>query len=290
MIGTRALLSAGVVPIVLVPLLGTPGPDPSAGVEARRLVVARAERAGTALAELQAALEHGLDAGRSGAAAVVEGDDPPGPRLEDAAVRLEDAGSAAADVRSAITGLEVARRARDPDAAALEPPVGSGEVASIAAQLEATAPAADAFAAMRRRADGVTAALDGALASLQTGDLEMAAERVAAARADHALLASWEVDFPTFPVWLETTDEMIGAVETIIEATLEEDRAVAQQAADDFAALADRAATADRALRIALGEGGAAVTAVPLGRLADVLGRVERARGAVASILQAVGR
>lgn len=290
MIGTRAVLSAVAVPIVLVPLLGTPGPDPSAGLEARRLVVARAERADAALAELQAALEPGLDAGRSAAAAVVEGIDPPGPRLEEAASRLAGAGQAAADVRSALSALEVARRAREPAAAPVGAQVERGEIDSIAVQLQATAAAADTFAAMRLRAEGVTASLDSALTSLEAGDLEVAAERVASARSHHAALERWEVDFATLPVWLETTDEMIGAVEGIIEATRQDDRAAAARAADEFAELADEAATADRALRIALGEGGAAVTAAPLGRLADLLRRVEQARLAVAAILQAAGR
>ena len=290
MIGMRALLSAAAVPIVLVPLLGTPGPDPSAGLEARRLVVARAERADAALVELQAALEPGLDAGRAGAAAVVEGADPPGPRLEEAASRLADAAPAAAEVRAAISALEAARRAREPAAAPLEAPVESGEVGSIAAQLEATASAAGTFAAMRLRADGVTGSVEAALAALEAGDLEAAAERVGSARSHHAALAGWDVDFATLPVWLETTDEMIGAVEDIIEGTRQDDRAAAARAADEFTALADEAATADRALRIALGEGGAAVTAAPLGRLADLLRRVEQARLAVAAILQAVGR
>ena len=290
MIGIRALLSAAAVPIVLVPLLGTPGTDPSAGLWARRLVVARAERADAALAELQAALELGLDAGRSGAAAVVAGATPPGARLEAAASRLVEAMPAAADVRSAISDLEAARRAREPAAAPLEAPVERGEVGSIAAQLEATAAAADTFAAMRLRADDVTASLDAALAALEAADLEGAAERVASARSHHAALDGWDVDFATLPVWLETTDEMIGAVEGIIEATRQDDRAAAARAADEFAALAGEAATADRALRIALGEGGAAVSAAPLGRLADLLGRVERARLAMAAILQAVGR
>ena len=290
MIGMRALRSAAAVAIVLVPLLGTPGPDPSAGLEARRLVVARAERAHAALAELQSALEPGLDAGRSGAAAVVEGADPPGPRLEEAASRLADAAPAAADVRSTISALEAARRAREPNAAPLEAPVDPGEVGSIAAQLEATAAAADTFAAMRLRAEGITDSVDAALAALEAGDLEAAAKRVASARTHHVALASWDVDFATLPLWLETTDEMIGAVEGIIRGTRQDDRAAAARAAEEFAALADEAATADRALRIALGEGGAAVTAAPLGRLADLLRRVEQARLAVAAILQAVGR
>ena len=290
MIGMRSLVSVAAVPILLVPLLGTPGTDPSAGIGARRLVIERAERADAALADLQAAVEPGLRIGRSGAAAVVAGDDPPGPRLEEAAARLAGAQPAAANVRSTMSAFDAARLARDPTAPRLEVPVAAGELGSIAAQLEATAAAGNAFAAMRARADGVTADLDAALAALADGDSSAARVHVASAREHHTALDGWDVDYATLPVWLETTDEMISAVERIIEATSGQNAAVAERAARDFAALADEAATADRALRIAIGEGGAAVTAAPLGRLADLLRRVDQARLSVAAVLQAVGR
>jgi hypothetical protein len=98
------------------------------------------------------------------------------------------------------------------------------------------------------------------------------------------------VELATLPVWLDTTAAMIGALEAIVAATESGDVAGARAAAEDFAAASQDAGPADRALRIAIGEGGSAVTAAPLGRLADVLRDVSSARLEVASIVQTVGR
>ena len=168
--------------------------------------------------------------------------------------------------------------------------VAAGEVGSVAAQLESTAPAADAFAAMRRRAEGLVSRLEQALEALEEGELERARTEVAAVRADHDVLAAWAVELVTLPVWLDTTDAMIGAVEAIVEATDAGDRPAALDAAAEFAALAEDAAAADRALRIAIGEGGSLLAGTPLGRLADLLRNVASARLEVASIVQTVGR
>jgi len=113
---------------------------------------------------------------------------------------------------------------------------------------------------------------------------------VAEARADHDALAAWEVELVTLPVWLQAAGAMVDAVEAIVAATRAGDAAAAAAAADAFAASSADAVTADRALRIAIGEGGAAVTAAPLGRLAEMLRGVAEARSEVAAILQAVGR
>ena len=109
--------------------------------------------------------------------------------------------------------------------------------------------------------------------ALDRGDVEEATELTSAARTDHDALVAWETDIPTLPVWIETTDAMIGAVEGILAATRAGDAAAASEAAAAFAALADDAATADRALRITLSEGGASLTAAPLGRLATAAAR-----------------
>ena len=97
--------------------------------------------------------------------------------------------------------------------------------------------------------------LEEALVALERGDVDRAAELTARARADHDAVVAWETDLPTLPVWIGTTDAMIGAVERILDATRAGDAAAARDAADEFAALADEAATADRALRIALERG-----------------------------------
>jgi hypothetical protein len=288
MIRTR-LVSAVVVGAALVPLLGAGGPDPGIDVAARRLVVDRAEAADDALAELERAVAPGLDAGRHGAALVVSGQQEPGAELRLAASLLADAAVTEPDARGAVRSLAGALRAVGASSVPtldLDP----GALDSIAAQLGRTADAADAFAEMRRRAEGLVDTMEEALVALEQGDVTRARLRVGSARADHAALAAWDVDLSTLPVWMETTGEMIATVDDLVEATAVGDESAALAAADAFLALAEEAAPADRALRIAIGEGGAAVTAAPLARLADLLREVAETRGEVASILQTVRR
>jgi hypothetical protein len=151
------------------------------------------------------------------------------------------------------------------------------------------APAADAFVDMRLRSLGLPAELAEAVTALEREDPDTAAAVVERARAGHALVAEWENAPSTVPVWLDTTDAMISAVDALVSATRAGDAAAAAAAGEAFAALADDAATADRALRIALGEGGSALTAAPLERLARALGGIEDAR-ATAAALAAVPR
>lgn len=290
MIGTRSGLAALAATVVLVPLLGTAGPDPSAALGARRLLVARAEAAAAALAELERAIEPVLDAARSAAAAVISGPDAPGDDLATAAAELVRVAPAADTARAAVAAVNRAATARDPLAAPVALPDGGEEVRSIAAQLEATAPAGDRFVDMRLRATGVLDALGRAIAALDAGELADAESLAAEARADHDALAAWEIDLVTLPVWLDTAGAMVDAVEAIVAATRAGDASAAADAADAFAARSTDAVTADRALRIAIGEGGAAVTAAPLGRIAQLLRNVDDARSRVAAILQAVGR
>jgi hypothetical protein len=174
-----------------------------------------------------------------------------------------------------------------PGTAPLPDPIAAGELSSIGAQLAAAAPAADTFLDLRRRAGGVPGLLDDALAALERGDPDAAADTVAAARADLDLVSAWEAAPTSLPVWVETTDAMISAMEDIISATREGDAAAAMVAADAFSALTEEAAAADRSLRIALGEGGSALTAAPLERLAAALGGIEDTRVTTAAIAAA---
>lgn len=288
MIGTRAGVAV-LLTLILVPLIGEGGPDPSTERAARGLVLERAAEADAALATLERALSPGLDAARRGAALVVTGDVDPSTELLTAAAEIASAESMAVAARRAVRALEGARLALGAgDPVRLE--LAAGEVESVAAQLESSAPAADAFAEMRARAEGLVGRLEEVLTALEEGALDGARTGLAAVRADHDALAAWEVELLTLPVWVDTTDAMIGAVEAIVETTAAGDSAAALDAADEFAALAEDAAPADRALRIAIGEGGSAVTAAPLARLADVLRNVASARLQVASIVQTVGR
>jgi len=273
MIGRRPLVS-GLAAVVLVAGLGPGAERPDVELAARRLVEERAAAAEAALERLEAALLPAVEAGRAASARVVAGDQAPGPRVREAARLVRAAERAASEARRAVAALDQVRRAAAPDAEPLEAATQRGELGSIASQLEASVMAADDFAEMRRRAEAVAPTIEAALAALDRGELDAAAAEVAEARALHGDVAAWQVELDTLPVWLETTDAIIGAVERIVNGTRTGDTAAARRAAEDFAALADDGTTADRAVRIAIGEGGSAVMAAPLGRLASVLASV----------------
>lgn len=287
MIGIRPLLSAGTVTLAIIAGLGPGAPRPEVEVGARRLVAERADRYEQALAALGAELAAAVEEARAGAARMVAGARPPDPALNRAAVLTARAEQRAARARAALAELQAAHRAWRPDEEPPDAPLERGELDSIAAQLTASAEAADEFVAMRERATTLTNLLRDALAALDAGDLAGARPLVAHARADHDAVAAWEVDLVSLPVWLETTDEMIGAVERIVSATERSDAGAAAAAAAEFAALAGEAAQADRALRIAIGEGGSAVTAAPLGRLASALSSIEEQRAALRPLREA---
>jgi hypothetical protein len=284
MIGIRPLLSAATVAVALVAGLGGGAPRPEIDLGARRLVVQRAEIADGRLAALEAELLAAVDAARAGAAHVVAGDVPPAQELLRAAEMTSAADASAADAREAVLRLEAARRAWKPLADPLEPVTDPGELGSIAAQLEAAADAANEFAAMRVRTGAVTGAVRDALAALDAGDLDAARRLLDGARSDHESVAAWEVELVTLPVWLDTADAMIRAVERVVDAIDRNDPASAAAAAEAFAALEDEAATADRAVRIAMSEGGAAVTAAPLERLGSVLSSITELRSTLAAV------
>ena len=285
MIGIRAAASSAIAVLGLALLLGPVTTDPAATVGADRLVHARATAALSALDALRAAVQPGLDAARQAAAAVVSGDAPPSPLLTEAAALIADAEPAVPPARCAVAALGSARVASHPDATVTRQPVAAGELASIATQLGSAAPAADTFTDLRTRGTGMPGVLEAALGALERGAVAEAVELTSRARVDHDAIVAWETDLPTLPVWIETTDAMIGAVEQILDATQAGDAAAAAAGAASFAALADEAATADRALRIALSEGGASLTAAPLERLAAVLGAIETARATTAAAI-----
>ena len=290
MISTRAGISVAATVVGLALLIGPREADPAIGIAAERLMRERAQAATDALDALREAIQPGLDDARSAAAAVLSADDPPGSRLVAAGETIAAADGAAVIARRAVASLNGARTALDHALEPLAEPITVGELPSIGAQLAAAAPAADAFFELRRRAVGLPAALEAALAALDRGDLEAADDFVTQARDDHGVVAAWEAGPVTLPVWIATTDAMITAMEQIVSATRAGDAAAASAAAEAFRALSDDAATADRALRIAIGEGGSALTAAPLERLAGALGGIEGMRVTTASIAAAADR
>lgn len=284
MIGIRGPRSTALAAIFLAATLtGTEGPGP--GLAADRLVAERAAAGMLALDALDDALAPALDAARSGAARIVSGSEPPSEAFSTAADALAAAEPAAREAAAAMEALDAARRARRPDSEAIDAPIAAGELGSIAGQMQATGAAGDAFARLRREAGTVAEALEHALASLAGEDLD-AAQRAAeeAARA-HDAVAAWESPPASLPVWLETTGAMIGAMERIVTATRAGDGDAARRAAEAFAALEDEASMADRALRIAVSEGGNALASTALGRLAGQLEAVASARARVAAVI-----
>ncbi len=284
MIGIRPLLSVATVAAILVAGLGGGAPRPEIDLGARLLVIERAGIADGLLAALETELVVAIDAARAGAARVVAGDLPPAPELRRAAELTAAADAVAADAREAVLRLDAARRAWKPRSDSLEPVTDPGELASIATQLEAAAGVANEFAAMRGRTGAVTAAVRHALDALDAGDLDAARRMLDGARSDHESVANWEVELVTLPVWLDTADAMIRAVERVVDAVDRNDSASAAAAAEAFAALEDEAATADRAVRIAMSEGGADVTAAPLERLGSVLSSIAELRSTLAAV------
>ncbi len=285
MIRMRHAATTAAVAFGLGLVLGPGAPNPALALASDDLIAERAAAALDALDAFSADVEEALDGARVASAAVVSGDEAPTERIDDAAGLAIAAEQAVVPVRRAINGLAAVVSASDPDTAPPPQPVSAGELTSIGAQLRASTDAAGRFVAIRRQATGLPGVLDRALAALDEGSLDEARGLVAGARADHAAVVAWETDLPTLPVWIETTDAMISGVEDIVEALEAGDAAAAERAGKDVAALGDEAAQADRALRIALGEGGSALLGPPLERLAATLRSLEASRGAILELV-----
>jgi hypothetical protein len=284
MIGIRAGLSTALATALCAAVLtGTEGPGPDLAVD--RLVAQRAGAAVAALDSLEAAMAPAVEAARIGAARTVSGDEPASEAFDAAADALGAAEPGAREAAVAVDRLDAARGLREPGAEAIGVPIPAGELGSIAAQLRATGEAGDAFAEVRHSAATVGLALERALAALDAGDLDAAQRATEEARGAREAVAALESAPRSLAVWLETTGAMIGAMERIVTATRAGDPDAARRAAEKFAALEDEAATADRALRIAVSEGGNALASTALRRLAGQLDAVASARARVVGII-----
>ena len=288
MIGSRVPLAAA-TGLALVAGLGGGAPRPELDVAARASILERATVAETVLGDLRDRVAEVLDAARSGSARIVAGEANPGPMFERAADGALGAVDVALDALAARDRLASVLEARSPGGVPLPPAPDPADVGSVASQLEVTAEAAERFVVMRSRAESVTASLLDALEALEANDIEAAEALVAGAREAHDAVADWEVGTNTLPVWIATVDEMIGAMERLVDATRAGDAAAGREAANRFAALAADAPEADRALRIALGEGGTAVAANAMERLAALLTVTDDLRIAVVRARQAAG-
>ena len=268
MIGRLLLGTVAVVALIVV--LGGGAPRPEIARDANAAIVAAADRSLAAIDRLDAELAPALDAARMGGARVVAGESDPAEPLVSASDGLVSAAPAATELRNALTELERARAALEPGAERLPPAPDAAQLLSIAGQLASTADAGASFAEMRRGAESVSGSVVAALDAAAGGRLDEADDHLEASLADVDAVRDLEESAPALSVWIDTADAMIGAVQELVDAVRNGDAERADAAQADFAAAAEGAAEADRALRIGLGETGNAVSAVPLQRLAGV--------------------
>ena len=252
-------------------------------------VMTLAAAADERLAELEERLRAAVDAARRGNARIISGEEDPGPELVSAADEAAAAGENADAARAAVVGLRGTLRATRSGPGPALPP-DTVELDSIANQLRETAPAAAEFAAMRRRSETAIQALEAALARLDAGDLDGTVAALAPAHEALVALATWESGLVTLPIWLETTTRLVDAVEQLALAIQAGDLNAAEAAELEFIGASEDGREADIALRLAIAEGGGAVTAAAAGRLVDALRVVTDARAIVASILHPARR
>jgi hypothetical protein len=178
-------------------------------------------------------------------------------------------------------------------AAAVQPGVGvptlsygGPELQLIAAQLRSGADEATLFVERRHATQAVVDALAAALVALDRDDPQAALDALAEADAPLALLDDWERRPPLLGYWMTISFELLDAAADIARATLANDPAEARAAAERYADAAEAARGADNALALTLSEEGAAVSAVPLRRLAAVASEAADARSALPRVLQ----
>ena len=260
--------------------------DPPTAAERAASLAGAARNAESDLQRLAELLEATVHDGRSGAALTVAGDDPPAPSLIAAAERLESGLQIADSAESAVLTLRGTAAAVDPGLGLPPSAVNRAALSSIAGQLRAAADAATSFVARRHATDAVLGALSDALAALDHDQPQAALNFLAAAAAPLELVRAWPDPPVTLALWLTTTDGLLEAVRAMANATLADDPAAAAKAAADYERAAEAARGADVSLALALSEGGAAVTAIPLRRLAEGLADVTALRQSIATLGQ----
>jgi hypothetical protein len=248
--------------------------DPPADAQFQAELTGAAAAAQAAVDRLAAALRSALDEARRGAAATVDGDDPPGAHLTVAADRFTSATRPLADAHSALAHLAALLAARR-GTAAPELPVTAGELTAVAGQLQAAAPAADAFRDMRQSSRAALDELRATLVALDAGDARGALAAAKRGSASLDAVRAWPGQIDTLPVWVDTSGQLLSALAELAQARIDGDRPAAAAAAERYATAARDADRADRAWAIALAEGGGAVTSPALAAAAETLGRVE---------------
>jgi SWI/SNF-related matrix-associated actin-dependent regulator 1 of chromatin subfamily A len=259
--------------------------DPAGALARTGALADVAEAADAALARLSAELGRARDHARRGAALTVSGE-APAPELTAAADVLAGAGDEADGARRALVVLDGMAAAIRPDATVPSLTYGGADLEQLAAQLRSAAVAATLFVARRHATQAVVDALAAALAELDGNDPAAALDELRAADAPLALLAEWKERPPLLRYWMMISAELLDAAGDIARATLADDPQAVEAAAARYAEAADAALGADNAVAVALSEEGAAVTVIPLQRLAALADEAAEARAALPPVLQ----
>lgn len=259
--------------------------DPTRVHAVRSATLSAAADADTALVALEEALNAALDEARRGSGGTLAGEASPAPSFTAAANLLLAATPTVDDANDEVTRLAGMVRSAFPNVPPPHLPVDAGELEGIAAQLRASASAADEFVERRRITTATIEALGRAVAALDEDRLREAAGALAEARSLLAEVRSWDAEFATLPVWTDTTAALIDAAEQLTHAAERGDEAAAEAAAEAYRVAAEDGHQADLALGIALAEGASGVAAAPLQRLTEALREVAGSRAAVASVL-----
>ena len=259
--------------------------DPVSAFDRGAVLTRAVSAAADATRDMQTLVRAAAEDARSGAARTVAGTDPPDLPLLAAAARLEAGSQLLLVAARAWAALSGTAAAVDPALVLPRWVIDATTLSGIAAQLRAAAPAAIAFIGYRQTTEDVLDALTAALAALQAGDPDGAAERLAQASAALGELAAWQAAPAALGVWSGTTGDLIAAVGAVAAAmTIGDDPGLAA-ARQRYAVAAGMARQADIALAVALSEGGAAITAGPLSRLGRLLGDLDGLRALMARLL-----
>jgi len=283
----RAVIGIGLVLAVGIGLgLRSADPaqaDPPAEASRQRQLAEAAQVADVALGSLGSRIAVAREHARLGTALTASGE-APAPELIAAAEALAAASGEADDAKRGLELLGGLAAAIEPAEEIPTLSYGGRDLEQIAAQLEASAAAATLFVERRHATQEIVSALSAALAELEQDEPSAALTSLAEADAPMALLDAWEQRPPLLRYWMTISADLLEAAGDIARATLANDPAAAKAAGERYAKAAEAARGADNALALALSEGGAAVSATPVRRLAAVADEVDDARAALRSV------
>jgi hypothetical protein len=289
--GQRRVVTAIVVALLVGVGLGLRSADPlqadppTAAARARSLAAA-AVAADEALARLSAVLADAIDHGRRGSAQTVAGNVPPATELEAAAARLVAGAGAADAARRAVTALAGMAAAVVPRAQVPALSYSGPDLLLIADSLRTSADDATLFVQRRDATQAVVSVLGDAVVQLESDQPEAALVSLDRAAAPVALLDAWQLRPPLLSYWMKVTRDLLDAARGIATATIDGDPAAVRAAAARYATAGAAARGADNALAVSLSEEGAAVSGIPLRRLAAAASRAADLRAAVQPLMR----